>query len=117
MRRAHPVSFSLAIARSVLPGNRSRHHGLGFRSAGLPATSEEFLGWSKKSGGQIVATHLAFRRYRTIDYAKKPTILLMGNEQSGLPEELAKPLTGWRAFRRQDVPIAQSGVRNCRDAL
>lgn len=55
------------------------------------ATSEEFLGWAKKSGGQIVATHLAGSvDYRTIDYAKKPTILLMGNEQSGLPEELAK---------------------------
>lgn len=55
------------------------------------ASSEEFLGWAKKSGGQIVATHLAGSvDYRTIDYAKKPSILLMGNEQSGLPEELAK---------------------------
>ncbi len=27
--------------------------------------------------------------YRTIDYTRKPTVLLMGNEQSGLPENLA----------------------------
>ena len=28
--------------------------------------------------------------YRTIDYRKKPVVLLMGNEQSGLPEDLAR---------------------------
>lgn len=55
------------------------------------ASAEDFLGWAKQSGGQIVATHLAGSvDYRTIDYAKKPTILLMGNEQGGLPEQLAK---------------------------
>ncbi|WP_312222176.1 TrmH family RNA methyltransferase [Rhizobium rhizoryzae] len=55
------------------------------------ASADEFVGWAKQSGGQIVATHLAGSvDYRTIDYAKKPTILLMGNEQSGLPEQLAK---------------------------
>ena len=55
------------------------------------ASADEFVGWAKLSGGQIVATHLAGSvDYRTIDYAKKPTILLMGNEQSGLPEQLAK---------------------------
>lgn len=55
------------------------------------ASADEFVGWVKQSGGQIVATHLAGSvDYRTIDYAKKPTILLMGNEQSGLPEQLAK---------------------------
>lgn len=54
------------------------------------ASAEEFLGWSRRSGGQIVATHLAGAvDYRTIDYTRKPTILLMGNEQSGLPEQLA----------------------------
>ncbi|MFD1744747.1 TrmH family RNA methyltransferase [Rhizobium helianthi] len=54
------------------------------------ASAEEFLGWAKRSGGQIVATHLAGAvDYRTIDYDRKPTILLMGNEQSGLPEQLA----------------------------
>ena len=38
----------------------------------------------------VVATHLAGAvDYRTIDYRKKPVVLLMGNEQAGLPEELA----------------------------
>ena len=27
--------------------------------------------------------------YRRIDYADRPTVLLMGNEQAGLPDELA----------------------------
>jgi TrmH family RNA methyltransferase len=51
----------------------------------------DFLGWKKTAGVQIVATHLAGAvDYRTIDYKKKPVVLLMGNEQSGLPEELAR---------------------------
>ncbi|ULR43766.1 RNA methyltransferase [Rhizobium sp. K102] len=55
------------------------------------ATSEEFLAWRKSAGVSIVATHLAGAvDYRTIDYRKKPIVLLMGNEQSGLPEQLAK---------------------------
>jgi RNA methyltransferase, TrmH family len=52
---------------------------------------EDFLRWKKASGGQVVATHLAGSvDYRTIDYARKPAILLMGNEQQGLPDSLAK---------------------------
>lgn len=55
------------------------------------ASVPEFLAWSRTSGGQVVATHLAGAvDYRTINYKAKPTILLMGNEQSGLPDELAK---------------------------
>jgi len=51
----------------------------------------DFLGWKKMAGVQVVATHLAGAvDYRTIDYKKKPVVLLMGNEQSGLPEELAR---------------------------
>jgi TrmH family RNA methyltransferase len=51
----------------------------------------DFLGWKKTAGVQVVATHLAGAvDYRTIDYKKKPVVLLMGNEQSGLPEELAR---------------------------
>ena len=54
------------------------------------ATPEAFLRWKKTSGAQVVATHLAGSvDYRTIDYAKKPVVLLMGNEQQGLPEMLA----------------------------
>lgn len=51
----------------------------------------DFLAWKKTAGVQVVATHLAGAvDYRTIDYKKKPVVLLMGNEQSGLPEELAR---------------------------
>ncbi|SIR12943.1 RNA methyltransferase, TrmH family [Rhizobium sp. RU35A] len=54
----------------------------------VPVT--DFLAFSRQSGAQVVATHLAGAvDYRTIDYRAKPTILLMGNEQSGLPEQLA----------------------------
>ncbi|MET0746617.1 MAG: RNA methyltransferase [Rhizobium sp.] len=55
------------------------------------ATVDEFLAWKKTAGVSVVATHLAGAvDYRTIDYGKKPVVLLMGNEQSGLPEALAK---------------------------
>ena len=55
------------------------------------ATAEEFLAWKKTAGARVVATHLAGAvDYRTIDYRKKPVVLLMGNEQSGLPDELAR---------------------------
>ncbi|QSY94726.1 RNA methyltransferase [Rhizobium bangladeshense] len=54
------------------------------------ATPEEFLAWRKSAGVSVVATHLAGAvDYRTIDYRRKPTVLLMGNEQSGLPDQLA----------------------------
>jgi TrmH family RNA methyltransferase len=53
-------------------------------------TVDEFLAWKKNAGVSVVATHLAGAvDYRTIDYRKKPVVLLMGNEQSGLPETLA----------------------------
>jgi len=55
------------------------------------ATPEEFIAWRKSAGVSVVATHLAGAGdYRTIDYRNKPTVLLMGNEQSGLPEQLAR---------------------------
>ena len=51
----------------------------------------DFLAWKKGADAQVVATHLAGAvDYRSIDYKKKPVVLLMGNEQSGLPEELAR---------------------------
>ncbi|SMD04572.1 RNA methyltransferase [Rhizobium sp. RU36D] len=54
-------------------------------------TSQAFREWKKSSGVQLVATHLAGAvDYRKIDYARAPVVLLMGNEQSGLPEDLAK---------------------------
>ncbi|MDM9647197.1 RNA methyltransferase [Rhizobium sp. S163] len=55
------------------------------------ATPEEFIAWKKQAGVFLVATHLAGSvDYRTIDYKAKPVVILMGNEQSGLPEQLAR---------------------------
>nr|WP_316651902.1 RNA methyltransferase [uncultured Gellertiella sp.] len=55
------------------------------------ATMEDFLAWKNSAGARVVATHLAGAvDYRTIDYASRPVVLLMGNEQSGIPEALAK---------------------------
>jgi TrmH family RNA methyltransferase len=55
------------------------------------ATPEEFIAWKKQAGVSLVATHLAGSvDYRTIDYKTKPVVILMGNEQSGLPEQLAR---------------------------
>jgi RNA methyltransferase, TrmH family len=54
------------------------------------ATAEEFLAWKRTAGVTVVATHLAGAvDYRAIDYRKRPVVLLMGNEQSGLPDALA----------------------------
>jgi TrmH family RNA methyltransferase len=55
------------------------------------ATPDEFLAWKRNAGVSVVATHLAGAvDYRTIDYRKKPVVVLMGNEQQGLPDVLAK---------------------------
>ncbi len=49
-----------------------------------------FLAWHAKTGAALIGTHLAGAvDYRTIDYAARPAVLLMGNEQAGLPEDLA----------------------------
>lgn len=54
------------------------------------ATEAEFLLWRKSFSGLIVGTHLKGSvDYRTIPYANKPVVLLMGNEQQGLPDQLA----------------------------
>jgi RNA methyltransferase, TrmH family len=53
-------------------------------------TQDEFLAWRKSAGVSVVATHLAGAvDYRSIDYKKRPVVLLMGNEQAGLPDLLA----------------------------
>lgn len=52
---------------------------------------EEFLGWRKGFGGLLVGTHLkGAADYRSIDYRGRPVVLLMGNEQQGLPDALAE---------------------------
>jgi len=55
------------------------------------ASAEDFIRWQKSAGAKVVATPLAGAvDYRTIDYKSKPVVILMGNEQAGLPEELAR---------------------------
>ena len=74
--------FSLETVRATM--------GSVFAVPVMRATPAEFLAWKRTAGVSVVATHLAGAvDYRTIDYRKKPIVLLMGNEQAGLPEELA----------------------------
>lgn len=57
----------------------------------VKTTPADFLKWKKSVDARLVATHLAGAvDYRTIDYKSKPVILMMGNEQSGLPDDLAR---------------------------
>jgi TrmH family RNA methyltransferase len=57
----------------------------------VKTTPADFLKWKKSIDARLVATHLAGAvDYRTIDYKSKPVILMMGNEQSGLPDDLAE---------------------------
>ncbi|MFT4184124.1 MAG: RNA methyltransferase [Rhizobium sp.] len=75
--------FSLETVRATM--------GSVFAVPVVKASLEEFLAWKKAAGVSVVATHLAGAvDYRTIDYKKKPVVILMGNEQSGLPDALAK---------------------------
>ncbi len=75
--------FSLETVRATM--------GSVFAMPVVKCSPEEFLAWQKRSGAQVVATHLAGAvDYRTVDYAKKPVVILMGNEQSGLPDNLAR---------------------------
>nr|WP_321454853.1 RNA methyltransferase [uncultured Cohaesibacter sp.] len=53
------------------------------------ATREEFLNWRKSWPGEIVGTHLKGAvDYRSVK-PKEPVMVMMGNEQSGLPDEFA----------------------------
>ncbi len=53
-------------------------------------TEAEFLSWSKTSSTLTVGSHLKGSvDYRTIRYTEQPVVLLMGNEQQGLPDTLA----------------------------
>jgi TrmH family RNA methyltransferase len=53
------------------------------------ASPEAFLAWRKSFVGQVVGTHLKGAvDYRGIRYGERPTLLLMGNEQQGLPDIL-----------------------------
>ena len=53
-------------------------------------SAENFLAWRPGWPGRVVGTHLEGTvDYRSIDYSGGPTLLLMGNEQQGLTDELA----------------------------
>jgi TrmH family RNA methyltransferase len=53
------------------------------------ATVEDFLAWRQTWPGSVAGTMLsATTDYRAADY-RKPTLILMGNEQQGLPQDLA----------------------------
>lgn len=54
-------------------------------------SEDEFRGWRKTYKGRVAGTHLAGAvDYRSIDWNSSPTLLLMGNEQQGLTDALAK---------------------------
>lgn len=56
----------------------------------VKATVEAFLDWRKMFPGMVAGTHLKGAvDYRSVDFSKGPVLLLMGNEQQGLPDELA----------------------------
>lgn len=55
------------------------------------AEPETFMAWRKTFPGLVVGTHLKGSvDYRTLDYGKGPVLLVMGNEQQGLPDSLAE---------------------------
>jgi TrmH family RNA methyltransferase len=55
------------------------------------ATSEAFLAWRNSFSGLAVGTHLKGAvDYRSVDFSRGPVLLMMGNEQQGLPDNLAE---------------------------
>ncbi|MBZ9891278.1 RNA methyltransferase [Mesorhizobium sp. BR1-1-3] len=54
------------------------------------ATTEAFLAWRGEFSGLVAGTHLKGAvDYRSVDFSRGPVLLMMGNEQQGLPESLA----------------------------
>ena len=54
-------------------------------------SAADFLKWQRGAGVTVVATHLKGAvDYRKPDYSAGPVVLLMGNEQAGLPDDLAE---------------------------
>lgn len=52
---------------------------------------DAFLAWRKTAKARFVGTHLKGSvDYRSVDYAAGATMLVMGNEQQGLPDALAE---------------------------
>ncbi len=66
-------------------------------------SSEEFINWRKNWSGLLVGTHLEGAvDYRSVNYQNQPVMVLMGNEQQGLSEEMVELCT-------QKVIIPMSG--------
>lgn len=58
------------------------------------AGEREFTAWAAGRAVALIGTHLKGAvDFRTIDYQAQPTVLLMGNEQQGLTDELAGACT------------------------
>ncbi|MDQ2632935.1 MAG: RNA methyltransferase [Pseudomonadota bacterium] len=54
------------------------------------ASQDAFLAWRKGFAGLVAGTHLKGAvDYRSVDFKGRPVLLLMGNEQQGLTDELA----------------------------
>ncbi|TWG91313.1 TrmH family RNA methyltransferase [Mesorhizobium sp. J18] len=55
------------------------------------ADAETFTAWRRGLSALVAGTHLKGSvDYRSVDYSTKPVLLLMGNEQQGLPGSLAE---------------------------
>ena len=55
------------------------------------ATEQAFLAWRRDFPGLVAGTHLKGAvDYRSVDFSRGPVLLLMGNEQQGLPDSLAE---------------------------
>jgi TrmH family RNA methyltransferase len=55
----------------------------------IKATIPEFIAWRERWPGSVVGTLLTAKTdHRTAKY-EAPSLILMGNEQAGLPDELA----------------------------
>jgi len=55
------------------------------------ASQEAFLAWRRDFPGLVAGTHLKGAvDYRSVDFSRGPVLLLMGNEQQGLPDILAE---------------------------
>lgn len=56
----------------------------------MQMSHEELLAFTKAQKAQLVGTHLKGAvDYRSVNYQGAKTILLMGNEQAGMPDEMA----------------------------
>jgi TrmH family RNA methyltransferase len=55
------------------------------------ASQEAFLAWRRDFPGIVAGTHLKGAvDYRSVEFGNRPVLLLMGNEQQGLTDELAQ---------------------------